>query len=184
MADSLRVDWKPGTPFLTLIQGLTARMSRRWGRDDPLEALPDVYRGLRRKLIDGEVVEQDSGLIWIIVFRRVTNYYKGREKRGICQLARHAFDDGIARNLDSGYVTPLDEMMYREFRDALDIAISAMPPLIAEAVRSYLGYPGSPNASELARQRGTSRQSVHIQMKKGREELRRVAARFATKPVS
>lgn len=144
MAETLRVDWEPGTPFLALIQSLTARLSRRWVRDDPLEALPDVYRGLRRKLVDGEVVEQDSGLIWIIVFRRVTNYYKSRERRGLCQLSPHTFDDGIARNLDSGFATPLDEMMYRELYDAVYSAISTMPPLIAEAVKSRLGYPGSP----------------------------------------
>lgn len=178
MADALRVDWRPGTPFLLLIQGLTARMSRRWRHDDPLEALFDVYKGLRHTFVDGEVVERGSGLIWTIVFRRVTNYYKSRDKRGPCQLRRHSFDDPITQYLDTDVDTPLDEAANRELREVVDGALSAMPPHRAEAVRSRLGYPGSPNPSDLARRWGTTRQNVHKHADKGLAELRYVTEKF------
>lgn len=175
MADALCVDWRPGSPFLLLIQGLTARMSRRWRHDDPLEALSDVYQGLRRKFTDGEVVERRTGLIGTIVFRRVTNYFNSRDERWLCQLRRHSFDERIAQDLGTDVETPLDEAANREFREVVDAAISAMPPYRGEAMRSYLGYPGFPNASELARLRGTTRQNVHKHVKKGLEEFRSMA---------
>jgi hypothetical protein len=180
MVNTLVVAWRPGTPFLLFIQTLISRTSRRWRPSDPLEALSEVYLGVNHAFNEGEIVDH-RGIIYIrkLVSWRVTNHYKRRGDRRSCQLVRHSLDDRIGQEFDSGVDTPADEAADRELREMVDAAISAMPARRAEAVRSRLGYPGVPEPSDLARRRGTTRQSVYRLSNRGLEELRYVAEKIS-----
>jgi hypothetical protein len=157
-----------------LIQKETARMtSRRRQHGDPLEPLSEVWIGLRSEFAEGRVLmEEEIGLMQIIIARRILNYLNSKGGRRPRQPNLSLFDHPDVVNLKLPLDLPDQVVAKRELLRMIEARLSEMPSCRAQAIRSQFGYLNFPNTAELARLSGTSRQNVAKHAKKGLEELK------------
>lgn len=170
VAIEIRVDWGPGSPFLDMILGRIAAEARRWKARDPLEALPEVWSGLRVHYPEGRLIDPGDGRLRMIVRRRASKYFS--RSRGIepalkesVSLDKRIDEDG----LEARSPTPDLDLSHRELLDFLGVELARLGVRRREAVLCKLGLGRVGTAADLARSWGTSPQYVHQQAKKGLE---------------
>src|SRR4051812_45884563 len=67
------VNWDEGSDFIRFVRERTAQKSGRYGgKDDPLEALSEVYRGISKKFTEGQNLDESRvRLLAFVINRRV-----------------------------------------------------------------------------------------------------------------
>jgi hypothetical protein len=168
------VDWFAGSPFLQFAESLTARYSARWKPRDRLDALCEVYRGLRPSYEQDQIlVGTEIARISVIVKCRTSNYFHSQGVRSRRQPVQSLSELENGEISDSRLIPPDEAVAMRELLEILARELSRLPPRQAAAVRSRFGYPGAPRCSELALRSGTSRQNESKHSSRGLDKLRR-----------
>jgi DNA-directed RNA polymerase specialized sigma24 family protein len=176
MGGPIRVVWEVDSPFFDLIQGLTARASRRW-RGEPTEALSDVWKAMKERFHVGDEIDPEDGRLWKIVRRKVSNFFR-RNGLLLAKSNHRSFEDAGVIGFYQYQHTPDEEAANRELGGALIQAISSLEPRRRAAALAVLESKGTPASKELAKLWGTSHQNVHKQAKKALGKLQGELAVF------
>jgi hypothetical protein len=166
--------WEWNSDCFAQVRDEVARISTRfWQPTDPLESLSEVWIGLHGGFAEGQILTgQEIGRMWIIIFRRVTNYYQSQGVRRPRQPTSSLSEQPDIGNVRSTLDPPDQVAANRELFGMMEKALSEMPAHWAEALRSRFGYQDAPRWADLSKISGTTRQNVAKRAKKGLEELK------------
>lgn len=173
MGRSIFVNWDLNSEFSQSVIAVTRSKSRRWNPEEPLEALHEVWRGINRKYMEGEILDEPGlGRLHRLIKWRVASYFnsqRGRRSRQPrpAQIANFDFS-----HIESDLAPPDQIASDRELIAKIQSELAEMTPAWAEAVRSKFGFPGVPAPNEIAQKKGKSRQSVEKHARKGLRELK------------
>ena len=173
MRHTIFVSWDRNSEFFQTVIAGTKGKSRRWNPEEPLEALHEVWRGINRRYLEGQILEGPGiGRLHLFIQWRVANYFnsqRGRRSRQPrpAQIANFDFS-----HIESGLAQPDQIASDRELIAKIHSELAEMTPDWAEAVRSRYGFPGVPALTEIARKKGKSRQSVEKHARKGLRDFK------------
>ena len=170
MLETFRVEWDLGSPFLDLIERFTARAASRW-KGEPSEVLGDIWDDLRKHFQVGDRVDPKDPVLQKIIHQKVRSFYRPR-------TIRFESLDRAVESSRPGLTTLVDEVAFREFRDAIDRALTRLTTRQREAFLIRLDFGDRRSMTELARVRGTSSQNVRKLASEGRKKLQSSLARF------
>lgn len=205
MSETIRVEWREGTPFFEIVKEQTKRSARRWG-GEPTEPWGDVWIALRSSLEEGQAIDQE--LLVTMIRKDVSNFYTRREKPPRLEHRRISFDAPVEQQLSEPRSTrrpvephrprdsaansslsgpkqarrwelPEREAERRELSAALDAAFAGLPPRHNRAARSKLRYGDYEQQKEIARSWGTTPQNVSKHAMRACQELRARLSGFA-----
>ncbi len=197
MSQLLRVEWKSGSRFYSLIERVTSKAARRW-RGEPAEALGYIWLQLKGRFAEGDLIDLRQNPMDTIIKRKVTNFHQRAEKplggKG-GRLSLGEAEEFIQRVQSTAqfqrtgrpqarspisFITAFDEIAHREVMEGLQAALAELSSRQRAAVLACFKLDECSTAEDLARLWKTTPQNVRWHSQRGVNSLRMALKRFAS----